>query len=156
MDLMTILVTISSGLLGALLGIFLSPYINYKYSMRLVREEIIFKEKVKNYEKIRNRIETLYGVYKKINEEKIEEVKQTLQMMNHVMNAMNQFDQLKKDYLSHEIKNLLEEYHLLIKEYNEKDKFTKWEIFELTKKFNKYTNKISTQIDKEIGLKLLN
>ena len=132
----TIIISISSGIIGSILGIFLSPYINYRFNIRFLKKEVVFKERVKNYEKVRERIDTLEGIYKRTEEEGSK-----IKLMEKIIRDLTMFVPLKEYYLSKKVKILLEDYKNLIEKNSKKEKLTQDEAVELINKFSKYTQR---------------
>jgi len=149
-----ILIGVSSGAAGVLIGAILSSYLDYKFRLSLIKKEFIFKEKAKHYEKILDKINQLYDLHHRAlllgDKEKIPEVIRRFGAMERVMEFFLKLDPPNFNYISREIRNELVEYHEFLKSLKNKKKYSIEELTKFTFQINSFTNKIKKQISKEI------
>ena len=156
----SIVVSGFSGLIGVIIGAIISSLLNHKLSLRLMKKETIFKQRILTYESIRNLIYSLYDVYRGISLEVInQEMDDVLNISKITLNNMSGQIQLfslsntKKEYLSSEIRSVMEEYKEKINYYCDNPPNNLLDIQKMVRDFNKYTNITTNKIDSEIGLR---
>jgi len=151
--------TLLSGLLGIVLGTLLTIWLNYKIQTKLIKKEFIFKEKIKQYEKISNKINQIHEICLKaiaLRKEEKEETKLELPKRilasKEVMDSFLMFAPPNFNYTSPTIKKMLSDYKKYLEKNAEKKEYSKEEVIKISKEINSFTNKIRKQMKKELNI----
>ena len=146
-----------SGGLGIIIGTLLSIWLNYKIQTKLIKKEFIFKEKIKQYEKISDKISQIYEICLKaiaLRREEKEETKLELPKRicasKEVINYFLMFTPPNFNYTSPTVKKILLNYKKYLEKTSEKKEYSREDVMKISQNINSFTSKIRKQMRKEL------
>lgn len=146
-----------SGTIGIIIGTLISIYLNYKIQIKLIKKEFVFKEKIKQYEKISDKINQIQEICLKAIALRREGEKETklelpkrISSSKEILEYFLMFSPPNFNYTSPIIKKMLLEYKKYLEETSKKSNYSKNEILEISKEINSFTNTIRKQMKKEL------
>lgn len=146
-----------SGLAGIIIGTLLSIWLNYKIQTKLIKKDFIFKEKIKQYEKISDKINQIHEICLKAialrREEKEEtklELPKRILASKEVLNYFLMFAPPNFNYTSSTIKKMLLDYKKYLEKTAKQKEYSKKEVINISNEINSFTKKIRKQMKKEL------
>ncbi|MBS3087849.1 hypothetical protein J4226_04620 [Candidatus Pacearchaeota archaeon] len=140
--------------IGVIIGTIVSVALNYKVQMKLTKNNFIFIEKIKQYEKISDKINQIHEWYflgiKMSEEGNSEELPRRIESNAKALDYFLMFSPPNFNYISNIIKKQMEEYNNFLKVIAEQKNYSEKNILKISKEINIFTNKIREQIKKEL------
>lgn len=140
-----------SGAIGIIIGTIIGGILDYRIRISLIKKEFEFKEKANNYDKILSKINQIYDWHQRgLISKDPEEITRRVHSHKETLEYFIRLDPPNFNYSSSKIKEHLKKYYNFLKEASTKEKYSKEEILEITKKIDNFTNLLRKQIKKEL------